>query len=138
MRARLAAAILAVLGPGWRAELAALAGIVALAAVARFANLAARGGWDADQAVEMEAMRRAVESGSLPVFGPEAISVGGSFHHGALYYDLLLPAAWLGGGDPTFVVAEIALLSLLVVPAVFTYIDDLEHLIRRGVARRPV
>jgi Cu/Ag efflux pump CusA len=27
------------------------------------------------------------------------------------------------------------LLSLLVVPAVFTYIDDLEHLIRRGVAR---
>jgi hypothetical protein len=27
------------------------------------------------------------------------------------------------------------LLSLLVVPAVFTYIDDLEHLLKRGVAR---
>jgi Cu/Ag efflux pump CusA len=27
------------------------------------------------------------------------------------------------------------LLSLLVVPAVFTYIDDLERLFRRGVAR---
>ena len=53
---------------------------------------------------------------SLPTFGPEAISVGQRFHHGALYYDLLLPAAWLGNGDPTWVVAEIALLSLLVVP----------------------
>ena len=27
------------------------------------------------------------------------------------------------------------LLSLLVVPAVFTYIDDLEHLLKRGVAK---
>ena len=27
------------------------------------------------------------------------------------------------------------LLSLLVVPAVFTYIDDLEHLLKRGMAR---
>jgi len=27
------------------------------------------------------------------------------------------------------------LLSLLVVPAVFTYIDDLAHLIQRGMAR---
>jgi 4-amino-4-deoxy-L-arabinose transferase-like glycosyltransferase len=119
MRARLTAAIQAALGAGWRAELAALAVIGALAAVVRFANLPGRGGWDADQAVEMEAMRRAVESGSLPTFGPEAISIGSSFHHGALYYDLLLPAAWLGGGDPTFVVAEIALLSLLVVPIVW-------------------
>ena len=46
----------------------------------------------------------------------EAISVTSSFHHGALYYDLLLPAAWLGNGDPTWVVAEIALLSLIVLP----------------------
>ena len=55
----------------------------------------------------------------LPTFGPLAISVGGNFHHGALYYDLLLPAMWIGNGDPTFVVAEIALLSLLVVPIVW-------------------
>jgi 4-amino-4-deoxy-L-arabinose transferase-like glycosyltransferase len=117
--ARIAGRLQAVLGLGWRAEMAGLAGIVALAAATRFVNLPGRGGWDADQAVEMAALRRAIEAGSLPTFGPEAISVGGSFHHGALYYDLLLPAAWLGGGDPTFVVAEIALLSLLVVPIVW-------------------
>jgi hypothetical protein len=99
-----------------RWELGALAGILALGTVARFANLAARGGWDADQAVQMAAMRQAVSGGGLPTFGPEAISVGATFHHGALYYDLLLPAVWLGNGDPTFVVAEIALLSLLVIP----------------------
>jgi hypothetical protein len=119
MRQRLASRLEAGLGKGWRTELAALAGIAAVAVATRFANLPARGGWDADQGVEMGALRQAVQSGSLPTFGPEAISVGGSFHHGALYYDLLLPAAWLGGGDPTFVVAEIALLSLLVVPIVW-------------------
>jgi hypothetical protein len=102
-----------------RWELGALAGILAVGAVARFANLAARGGWDADQAVEMAALRQALSGGGLPTFGPEAISVGASFHHGALYYDLLLPAAWLGNGDPTFVVAEIALLSLVVIPIVW-------------------
>ena len=67
----------------------------------------------------MLALRTALSGGGLPTFGPEAISVASSFHHGALYYDLLLPAAWLGNGDPTWVVAEIALLSLLVVPIVW-------------------
>ncbi|MGD0018736.1 MAG: glycosyltransferase family 39 protein [Candidatus Limnocylindrales bacterium] len=100
-------------------ELACLAGILAVAAATRFADLPARGGWDSDQGTEMLAMRNAITGGGLPTFGPLAISVGGSFHHGALYYDLLLPAAWLGNGDPTFVVAEIALLSLLVVPIVW-------------------
>jgi hypothetical protein len=64
-------------------------------------------------------MRNAITGGGLPVFGPQASSLGGNFHHGALYYDLLLPATWLGNGDPTFVVTEIALLSLLVVPIVW-------------------
>jgi hypothetical protein len=100
-------------------ELACLGGIIMTAAVLRLVNLPVRGGWDSDQGTEMLAMRSALATGRLPTFGPEAISVASSFHHGALYYDLLLPAAWLGNGDPTWVVAEIALLSLLVVPIVW-------------------
>ena len=100
-------------------ELACLAAIVFVAAVLRLVALPARGGWDSDQGTEMLALRSALTTGHLPTFGPEAISVSSSFHHGALYYDLLLPAAWLGNGDPTWVVAEIALLSLIVVPVVW-------------------
>ena len=57
----------------------------------------------------------------------------------------MLPLALGWGADPSFrspmAIAVIGglitstLLSLLVVPAVFTYIDDLEHVIRRGMAR---
>jgi len=100
-------------------ELACLGAIVLVAAVLRLVALPTRGGWDSDQGTEMLALRAALTSGQLPIFGPEAISVTSSFHHGALYYDLLLPAAWLGNGDPTWVVAEISLLSLVVVPAVW-------------------
>ena len=62
----------------------------------------------------------------------------------------MMPLALGWGADPSFrspmAIAVIGglitstLLSLLVVPAVFTYIDDLEHLLKRGVARlrRPV
>jgi hypothetical protein len=100
-------------------ELACLTAIVAMAAAVRLVNLPVRGGWDSDQATEMLALRNAVTTGQLPTFGPAASAIGGAFHHGALYYDLLLPATWLGNGDPTFVVAEIALLSLLVVPIVW-------------------
>jgi hypothetical protein len=97
-------------------ELACLVAIVSLGAVLRLVNLPVRGGWDSDQGTEMLALRSALTTARLPTFGPEAISVTSSFHHGALYYDLLLPAAWLGNGDPTWVVAEIALLSLIVIP----------------------
>jgi hypothetical protein len=100
-------------------ELLGLCGIVLIAAVLRLINLPLRGGWDSDQGTEMLGLRAALASGRLPTFGPEAISVTSSFHHGALYYDLLLPAAWLGNGDPTWVVAEIALLSLIVIPIVW-------------------
>jgi 4-amino-4-deoxy-L-arabinose transferase-like glycosyltransferase len=100
-------------------ELACVAGIILAGAVLRFVNLPVRGGWDSDQGTEMLALRAALSTGRLPTFGPEAISVTSSFHHGALYYDLLLPAAWLGNGDPIWVAAEIALLSLLVIPIVW-------------------
>ena len=100
-------------------ELAGIGSIIMGAAALRLVNLPVRGGWDSDQGTEMLGLRSALTTGQLPTFGPEAISVTSSFHHGALYYDLLLPAAWLGNGDPTWVVGEIALLSLFVVPIVW-------------------
>jgi hypothetical protein len=104
------------LGVGGR-ELACVAGIVAAAAAFRFVNLPVRGGWDSDQGTEMLALRDAIATGRLPTFGP--VSSLGNFHHGALSRDLILPAAWLGNGDPTWVVGENALLGLLVVLAVW-------------------
>jgi 4-amino-4-deoxy-L-arabinose transferase-like glycosyltransferase len=97
--------------------MACLAAIVLAGAVLRFANLPARGGWDSDQATTMVDLHTALSTGQLPTFGP--LSSIMTFHHGALYYDLILPAAWLGNGDPVWVVAEIALLSLLVIPIVW-------------------
>ena len=98
-------------------EMACLAGIVLAGAVLRFANLPVRGGWDSDQATTMVDLHTALSAGQLPTFGPLSSIL--TFHHGALYYDLILPAAWLGNGDPVWVVTEIALLSLLVIPIVW-------------------
>lgn len=98
-------------------EVVGLAAIIVAAAGLRFVDLTARGGWDSDQATSMFDMQRALATGQLPALGP--LSSLMTFHHGALYYDLLLPAVWLGNGDPTWVVAEIALLSLAVVPIVW-------------------
>ena len=100
-------------------ELGCLAAIVLGAAALRLADLPARGGWDSDQALDMMALRTAVATGQLPTLGPQASWVGGIFHHGALFYDLFLPAYWLGNGDPTAVVLETALAGLIVVPIVW-------------------
>ena len=83
----------------------------------RFANLASRGPFDSDQGNQMLGVWTALKSGQLPHVGP--LSSIGTFHHGALTYDLWLPAVWLGNGDPTFVVAETALGGLLVVALVW-------------------
>ena len=98
-------------------EMACLAGIVTVGAVLRLVNLPVRGGWDSDQATTMIDLHTALSAGQLPTFGPLSSIL--TFHHGALYYDLILPAAWLGNGDPVWVVTEIALLSLLVIPIVW-------------------
>ena len=100
-----------------RAELLGFLTILAAAALLRFANLGARGGWDSDQGNQMLGVWTALKTGHLPQVGP--LSSIGTFHHGALTYDLWLPAAWLGNGDPTFVVAETALGGLLVVALVW-------------------
>jgi 4-amino-4-deoxy-L-arabinose transferase-like glycosyltransferase len=91
----------------------ALGAIVVLAAILRFVALPTRGTWDADQGHDMLVLTRFVNDGVWPLLGPPT-SIG-DFHHGALYYYLLAPAAWLGGGDPTIVVAEIALLGTIAV-----------------------
>jgi Dolichyl-phosphate-mannose-protein mannosyltransferase len=91
----------------------ALLGLMVLAAVLRFMNLSTRGTWDADQGHDMLVLTAFVHDGVWPLLGPPT-SIG-DFHHGALYYYLLAPAAWIGNGDPTIVVAEIALLGTLAV-----------------------
>lgn len=106
------------LGVGLR-ELGCLVAIVFGAAALRLVDLPARGGWDSDQALDMMALRTAVNTGQLPTLGPQASWVGGVFHHGALFYDLFLPAYWLGNGDPTAVVLETALAGLVLVPIVW-------------------
>ncbi len=88
-----------------------------VAAFARFHDLETRAGWDSDQGAEMLALWNALHTGAIPQLGP--IASAGTFHHGALYYDVLLPGAWLGGGDPTWALAQIAAGGLLVVPMVW-------------------
>jgi hypothetical protein len=98
-------------------EALGLAFIVLVAAYLRLNNLQAGADWDSDQGGLMLALRDALHSGSLPQLG--MLASPGTFHHGALYLDLMLPAAWLGNGDPTPVLFETALTSLAVVPMVW-------------------
>ncbi|MHB8458683.1 MAG: glycosyltransferase family 39 protein [Candidatus Limnocylindrales bacterium] len=87
----------------------AFGALVLLAAVLRLDGLAGRGTWDADQGHDLLVLTGFVQNGVWPLLGPPT-SIG-DFHHGALYYYLLAPAAWLGGGDPAIVVLEIAVLG---------------------------
>ena len=100
-------------------EAVALAAIFILAAADRLVNLPARGMWGSDQGTETWAIWKAVVARQLPTFGSPAFSTGGTFHHGALFYDLMMPAAWLGNGNPTVVVFTIALFGIAVVPMVW-------------------
>jgi 4-amino-4-deoxy-L-arabinose transferase-like glycosyltransferase len=97
-------------------EAASLAAIFLLAVADRLVNLPARGIWDTDQGVETGAIWNAVVTRQLPAYGSPAFSTGGTFHHGALFYDLMMPAVWLGNGNPTVVVFVIALFGIAVVP----------------------
>ena len=98
-------------------EAIGLALITLAAGYIRLNDLVSRAGWDSDQGTEMLALWNALHSGTIPQLGP--IASTGAFHHGALYYDLMLPGAWLGGGNPTWVLLEIALAGLTVVPIVW-------------------
>src|SRR6185295_4640161 len=93
-----------------------LGAILVLAALLRFVGLPARGTWDSDQGHDMLTLMAFVRDGVFPLVGPPT-SIG-DFHHGAAYYYLLAPAAWLGNGDPAIVVGEIAVLGVLAVALV--------------------
>jgi flagellar biosynthesis protein FliQ len=96
-----------------RRELLGLGALLALAVVVRFVGLPGRGTWDADQGHDMLVLLGLVRDGAIPLLGPPT-SIG-DFHHGALYYYLLTPAAFLSDADPTFVVGEIALAGVAAV-----------------------
>jgi 4-amino-4-deoxy-L-arabinose transferase-like glycosyltransferase len=98
-------------------EAMGLAAVLFVAAFLRLNDLQSRALWESDQGNQMLALWNALHSGTIPQLGPLAST--NTFHHGALYYDLLLPGAWLGGGAPTYVLLEIALGGLMVVPMVW-------------------
>ena len=88
--------------------------LVVLAALLRLPNLATRGTWDSDQGHDMLVLRSMVQDGVVPLLGPPT-SIG-DVHHGAWYYYLLSPAAFLTRGDsPLAVVLEIALAGIAAV-----------------------
>ncbi len=93
-----------------RRELGVLLAIVALAALTRLPGLDQRGAWDADQGHDMLVLEGLVSRGEVPLLGPRT-SIG-TFHHGAVYYYLLAPAAALSGADPVAVTGEIALFGI--------------------------
>ncbi len=93
-------------------ELALLAAILVLAALLRLPGLDQRGQWDSDQGHDM-AVLTALLHGQLPLLGP--VTSVGTFHHGALYYYLLAPAAVISGADPVAITVEIALLGVAAV-----------------------
>ena len=84
-------------------------GLVVIAAILRLPSLATRGTWDADQGHDMLVLRALVRDGAIPLLGPPT-SIG-DVHHGALYYYLLSPAAFLTGGDSPFAVALLIALA---------------------------
>lgn len=90
-----------------------LAGLLILAALVRFVGLEARGRFDGDQGHDVLVLLRLVREGTLPLLGPPT-SIG-DFHHGAAYYYLLAPVAWLTGANPTAIVAWIAALGVAAV-----------------------
>jgi hypothetical protein len=98
-----------------RADLVVLLGLLAIAALLRFPGLEGRGGWDADQGHDMLVLWRLVYDHQVPLLGPPT-SIG-DFHHGALYYLVLAPFAWISSVSPTVVVGAIAFGGLLAVGA---------------------
>lgn len=97
-------------------EWACILPILLLAAADRLVNLPSRGIWDSDQGFEMGAIWSAVQNGQLPTFGSPAFTIGPTFHHGALFYDLMIPLSWASHGNPVAIVTEIALFGLAVIP----------------------
>ena len=86
--------------------------LLVLAAVLRLPSLSTRATWDADQGHDMLVLRDLVRNGVIPLLGPPT-SIG-DVHHGALYYYLLAPAAFLTGGDSPLAVTTLIALGGIV------------------------
>jgi hypothetical protein len=112
---RLETAIRAMLARDW----AVLGLLLVLAALLRFTGLESRGRFDGDQGHDVLVLLRLVRDGSLPLLGPPT-SIG-DFHHGAAYYYLLAPVAWLSGASPTAIVAWIAAIGVAAVAATWWF-----------------
>lgn len=102
-----------------RRDRVVLAGLLALAALLRFVGLETRGRFDGDQGHDALVLLRLVRDGIVPLLGPPT-SIG-DFHHGAAYYYLLTPAAWLSDAHPTAIVAWIAALGVAGVAATWWF-----------------
>jgi hypothetical protein len=100
---------------GVPAEAIVLGALLLLAALTRLPGLDERGRWDADQGHDMLVLQALVTEGEVPLLGPKT-SIG-TFHHGAVYYYLLAPAAYASGADPVAVTAWIALFGIGAVAA---------------------
>jgi len=96
-----------------RSDLIVLAALIVVAAVLRLPGLASRGGWDADQGRDMLILWRLVNDHLVPLVGPPT-SIG-DLHHGALYYLILAPFAWISGSDPVVVMTAIAVGGVIAV-----------------------
>src|SRR5262249_6903001 len=64
---------------------------------------------------DMLVLQAMVRDGAIPLLGPQT-SIG-TFHHGAAYYYLLAPAAFVSGADPVAVTGELALFGIAAVAA---------------------
>jgi flagellar biosynthesis protein FliQ len=98
-------------------EALCLLAVLAVAAAARFVDLPTRGMWDSDQGHDMLVLTAMVHDGVIPLVGPPT-SIG-DFHHGALYYFLLAPAAIASGPDPLGIVGFIAATGVAAVAVVW-------------------
>jgi 4-amino-4-deoxy-L-arabinose transferase-like glycosyltransferase len=90
-----------------------LVALVALGAIIRTPWLAAGGTFDLDQGRDMLVLRSMIEEGMLPLLGP-GTSIGG-VHHGATYFYLLAPVAWISGLEPDAVTLVFVVTGLLTV-----------------------
>jgi 4-amino-4-deoxy-L-arabinose transferase-like glycosyltransferase len=109
-----------------------LGAILVLAAILRFAGLPGRGDFDGDQGHDMLTLLRLIRDGQIPLLGPPT-SIG-DFHHGAAYYYLLAPAAWLSGVDPGAVIAWIATLGVAAVGATWWFVRSIGGRVAAAIA----
>jgi len=109
-----------------------LGAILLLAAALRFAGLPGRGDFDGDQGHDMLTLLRLIRDGQIPLLGPPT-SIG-DFHHGAAWYFLLAPAAWLSGVDPGAVIAWIAALGVAAVGATWWFVRSVGGRVPAAIA----